>query len=88
MIEIELAVLHDLDPEIIQGLDRGVAGQEILRTRTEGEDLQALEPEADARDGHELADHRGDFVRDPHGIGWDVRTQAAQAQVIRAEQSA
>ena len=40
VVEVELAVLHDLDAEVVERLDRRVAGQEILRPRAEGEDLE------------------------------------------------
>ena len=33
VVEVELAVLHDLDAEVVEGLDRRVAGQEVLRPR-------------------------------------------------------
>lgn len=41
--EVELRVLLNLYTQFIQALDRSVAGEEVLRTWTEGDNLQALQ---------------------------------------------
>jgi hypothetical protein len=40
--QIELRVLLDLDAEFVQALDGRVAGEEVLRTRAEGDDLEVF----------------------------------------------
>ena len=42
IVEVELAVFHDLHAQVEQGFDRCVAGIKVLRTRTEGEDFKLL----------------------------------------------
>ena len=82
VIEVELGILHDFHTQVIERLDRGVAGQEVLRPRPEAEDLQPLQTEQDAGRGDEFADHRGDFVGHADRIIRDVRPQLAQADVV------
>ena len=40
--KIQLRVLFDLDSQVIQSLDRSVAGQEVLRTGTKADHFQVL----------------------------------------------
>ncbi|CCX38075.1 unknown [Clostridium sp. CAG:1013] len=86
--QIQLAVLLDLDAQLIQAIDGSVAGEEVLRTGTEGDDLQALDADDGASDGNELSDLVGDLGSVAHRILGDVALQAAQAQVVRAVQHA
>ena len=54
--QIQLGLLFDLDAEIIQLLDRRVAGKEVRRSGTEGNDLQIGKAISDTGDRKKLVD--------------------------------
>ena len=82
IVEVELAVLHDLDADVVERLDRRVAGQEVLRPRAEREDLELGQTENDAGDGHEADDHLGHFFGGSDGILGDMGPEFPQAHVV------
>ena len=84
--QIQLAVFLDFDAQLIQALDRRVAGEEVLGTGPEGDDLQVLQADDDAGDGEEFGDLVGQFFRGADGVFRDVALQVAHAQVVGAVQ--
>ncbi len=80
--EVELAVLHDLDAEVVDRLNRRVAGQEVLGPRAESEDLEAFHAEGDAGDLDEVGDLNRQFVRQAHGILRGVDALPAQSEIV------
>ena len=86
--QIQFAVLFDFDSQLVQALDGGVAGEEVLGTGPEGDDLQVLEAYDDAGDRDELGDLVGQFFSGAHGIFRNIALQMAHAQVVGAVQHA
>ena len=82
--QIQLGVLLDLNAQLIQTLDGGVAGEEILRTGAEGDDLEALDTNDGTGDGKKITDHGCAFLGIAHGIFGNVGAEMAHAEVIRA----
>src|SRR5699024_261526 len=56
--QVQLAVLLDLDAQLVQPLDGGVAGKKVLRAGAEGDDLKPLKAQDGTGDGNKL----GNFV--------------------------
>ncbi len=88
IIEVELAVLHDLDAEVIKRLDRGVAGQKILRPRAEGKNLELPQAQDDPGHRQKPGDHIGHLGRPPDGIFGNKRIQTPQADVVAGVEQA
>ena len=86
--QIQLGVLLDLHADLIQALDGGVAGKEVLGTGAEGDDLQLGQADEGAGDGHIVLDHGGDVLGGAHGVLGDVGLQVAHAQVVGAVEHA
>ncbi len=86
--QVQLGVLLDLHPEVVQRLDRRVAREEVLRARPECDDLQGTQPEDRARDGNEIGDHTGYAVRRSDRVRGYHRFQFAQAEIVGAVQHA
>ena len=86
--QVELGVLLDLDAEVVERLDRGVAGEEVLRTRAERDDLEVLEAEQRACNGLELGNHVGELFCRADRILGDEGLEVAQAEVVRAVEHA
>jgi len=86
--QVQLGVLLDLDTQLVQALDRRIAGEEVLRTRTEGDDLEILEAQDGARDRHELRHHVRDLLCGAHRILRNIALEMAHTQVIGAVEHA
>ena len=86
--QVELGVLLNLDAEVVERLDRGVAGEEVLRARAECDDLEVLEAEQRACDRLELGDHIGELFRRADRILGDEGFEVAQAEVVGAVEHA
>ena len=82
--QVELGVLLDLHAELIESLDRSVAGEEVLRTRTKGDDLQTLQADDGTCHGYEVSNHLGDVVGGTHGIGGDIALEVTHGEVVAA----
>ena len=82
--EVELRVLLNLHTEFIESLDRSVAGEEVLRTRTEGDDLQTLQADDGTGHGHEVSDHLGDVVGGAYRISGDIALEVTHGEVVAA----
>ena len=80
--EIQFGVLFDLHTELIQALDRSVAGEEVLRTRTEGDDLQVLDTDDGAGDGDEVLDHLSQIFGGADRILGNIAPEVAHAEVV------
>ena len=86
--QIQLGVLLNLDTQLVQALDGGVAGKEVLGTGAEGDDLQVAQADDAPGDGHKLPDHLHALGGGAHGILGDVGPQMAHAQIVGAVQHA
>ena len=86
--QVELRVLLHLYAQFIETLDGGVAGEEVLGTRTEGDNLQPPQTDDHAGNGHKLGHHAGHLFGRSHGIFRDIALQFAHAQIIGAVQHA
>ena len=86
--KVELGVLLDLDAQLVEALDRCVAGKEVLRARAEGDDLEVADADDGAGHGHEVGHHLGDVGGGAHGITGYVSLHMAHAQVVAAVEHA
>ena len=84
--QIQFAVLFDFDSQLVQALDGGVAGEEVLGTGSEGDDLQVLQSDDHAGDRDELGDLVSQFIGGADGIFRNVALQVTHAQVVGAVQ--
>ena len=86
--QIQLRVLLNLYTDLIQALDGGIAGEEILGTGAKGDNFQLAQADEGACDGHELADHLGNFFRSTHRIFGNKCFEMAHTQVVGAVEHA
>ena len=86
--QVEFGVFLDLHAELIQALDGRVAGEEVLRARAEGDDLQVLHTDDGARDGDKVRDHLCDIGSRANRVFGDVALEVAHTEVIRTVQHA
>ena len=86
--QVELGVLLDLDAQLVEALDGGVAGEEVLRARPEGDDLEVAHADDGTGDGNEIGDYGRDIIRGAHRVLRDVGGQVAHAQVVAAVEHA
>jgi len=86
--KVKLGVLFDFDAQLVKSLDGGVAGEEVLGSGTEGDDLKAGDADESAGNGDELCNHCGDILGGADGIFGDVGLDVAHAQVVRTVQHA
>ena len=86
--QVELGVLLNLHAEIIERLNGGIAGEEVLRTGTEGDDLQAGHADQSAGHRHEVENHPGHVLRVADRILGHHGLDLAQAEVVRAVEHA
>ena len=82
--KIELGVLLYLYAQLIKSLDGSVAGKEVLRTGTEGDDLEVLYAYVSARDRNEIRDHLRDIIGCTYGIFGDIACEMTHSEVVRA----
>ena len=80
--QVQLGIFLYLHAKVIQRFDRRVAGKEILRARTEGDDFEVRKTDQHARYGNEVRDHVRDLLRGTHRIFRDIRLEVPQAEVI------
>ena len=67
--QIQLGVLLHFHSQLIQALDGGVAGKEVLGTGAKGDDLQVLYADDGPGDGEAVAGHGNDAQLDLRNIG-------------------
>ena len=86
--QIQLGVLFDLHTELVEALDGRVAGEEVLRTRAEGDDFEVADADNGSCDGDEVRDHLCDIFGGADRVFGDVALQMAHTEVIRTVQHA
>jgi len=86
--QVQLGVLFDLHAELIQALDGRVAGEEVLRARAEGDDLEVFDADDGAGNGDKVRDHLCDIGSRADRVFGDVTLEVAHAEVIRTVQHA
>ena len=86
--EVQLGVLLHVDAQLEDGRDGRVAGQEVKRTGTEGDDLQILQAQQRAGDGQEVDDLVRAVLGVAHGILGDVGLDARELEVVGSVQHA
>ena len=84
--QVQLGVFLDLNTQLIQALDRGIAGEEVLRARAEGDDFKSRTPRMVRANRHKLGDLVGNFLRRADGILGNIALQMAHAEVVGAVQ--
>ena len=85
---VQFAVLHDLDAQVEERLDGGVAGVEVPGAGAEHEDLQVLQSQQDPGDGDELLHHGRHVIGEAHRVLGQVGADGAQSHVVRGAQQA
>ena len=78
--QVELRVLLNLHIEVVQGTDGCVAGQEVVGTRTEADNLQVLQTHNGTGNGHKLMNHLGTLGCIAHGLFGYIGTGLAQRE--------
>ena len=86
--QIQLGVLLNLNAELIEPLDGCVAGEEVLRTGAEGNDLQILNADDGTGNGEELAHLCSGFFCRHNRILRDKASQMPHAEVVGAVEHA
>ena len=84
--KIQLGVFLNLNAQLIQALDGRIAGKEVLRAGTEGDDLQIAYAQNRAGDWHKFCHLIGNFLGSADGVLGDVGAQMPHPQVVRAVQ--
>ena len=80
--QVELGILFDLDADLIEAFNRSVAGEEVLGTRSKGNNLQALEAKNRAGNGNKLGNHLSHVVSGSYGIGRNPCLEVAHAEIV------
>ena len=86
--QVKFGVLFNFNAELIQSLDGSVAGEEVLRTRSESNNLKVLNTDDGASDRNEIADHLRDVISGTYRIFRNIALEVAHSEVIRAVQHA
>ena len=86
--QVQLTVLLNLDAQLVQALDGGVAGQKVLWAGAEGDDLQPFQAQDGPGDGHKLGHLAGNLLGGAHRVFGNIAFQAAHPQVVAAVQHA
>ena len=81
-VQIQLAVLLNLNAQPVQGRDRRVAGQKVLGTGAEGNDLQIRQCQQRRCHRHKVPDHGGTVRCRTHWVLGNIRLHATQVQII------
>ena len=84
--QVKLGVLLNLHVEIIEGADRSVTSEEVVRTRTEADDLQVLQTYDSTCDGQELVNHFSTLGSVANRLFRDVSTGLAQRECLAGVQ--
>ena len=82
--QVQLGVLLHFHAQLIQALDGGVAGEEVLGTGTKGDDLQPAHAQNGPGHGYELGHLVRQLLGGAHRILGDVSLQVAHAQIVGA----
>ena len=80
--KIQLRVLLDFNAQVVELLDGCVAGKEIQRSRTEGDDLEVGQADHGSRDGQKVMDHVSAVFRVADRIFGDISADITELQVV------
>ena len=86
--QVELRVLFNLYIQVIEGTDGSIAGQEVVRTRTEADDLQVTQADDGTSDRQELMDQFCTVGSVADGLLRDIGARLAQRQGMAGIQHA
>ena len=86
--QVQLGVLFNLHAQVVQALDGGVAGEEVLGPGAKGDDLQVLNADDGPGNGHKFRHLVRQLLGGAHGILGDVAGKAPQPQVVGAVEHA
>ena len=86
--QVELRVLFNLHTEVVKGTNGCIAGEEVVWTRTERDDLQVAQSDDGTCDGHEVVNQFGTFSCVADGIFGDVSLRLAEFQGVAGIQHA
>ena len=84
--QVQLGIFLHFHADFIQTLNRRVAGKEVLRPGSEGDNLQLRQADQRAGNGLEFADHLCHICRGAYGILRDEGFQTPHSQIIGAVQ--
>ena len=82
VVKVQLAVFHNLDTQVIQGFDRGIAGQKILGPGTECKNLEFFQAVYDPGHRNKVGDFVGHVFGRADRVFWDVRSELPQPNVV------
>ena len=80
--QVKLGVFLDLNAQVIQSCDRCIASQEVLRTGTEGYDLEISQTNDSLCDRDKLVYHISNFGSSTNRILGNVSSYASQLEVV------
>ena len=86
--QIQLRIFLDFHAQVVQPLDRGVAGQEVQRPGAEADDLQAPQTHNSPGNGQELMDPIRALLRVSHGVFGNIGLDLPKLQVVAGVQHA
>ncbi len=84
--EVKLGVLLNLNAKLIETLDGSVAGEEVLRTRSEGNNLKILDTDDSAGDRNEVSNHLRNVISGSYRILRNIALEVAHSEVVGAVQ--
>ena len=82
--QIQLGVFLHLHAQLIQALDGGVAGKEVLRAGAKGDDLEIFHTDDGAGNGNELRHLVGQLLGGTHGVFRNIALEVAHPQIVGA----
>ena len=80
--QIQLGMLFDGNTEVVKRLDGTVAGEKIVRTRSESKDFEPCQTDKRGRNGNKFTNLCSDFCCGAARIRRDVNALAAQTEVV------
>ena len=86
--QVKLRVLFNLYADVVKAFDRGVAGKEVLRARSECDDLKVRKSDKGAGHRNKVLHHGGDFFGCSNRILGKNGLELSEAKVVRAVEDA
>ena len=80
--KVELRVFFDLNTEFVETLDRSVTSEEVLRTRSECNDLEVLNTDNCTSDRYEICDHLSDIFSCSDRIFRNISVKMSHTEVV------
>ena len=84
--KVKLRVLFDLNAQLIESFDRGITSEEVLWTRSKGNDLQVTNTDNGTCNWYEVSDHLCDVISCSNRIFRNISFQMTHFQVVGAVQ--